>query len=136
MRFEEQFFHAEKYLSARSQAAILLAKDRAPTIVDARWRSLSDLIDFFQSMAAMARYTNADLVPIYKTFFYWYSSYWIASKSLIDAMRAESWATWEDADWLFERMCALDRRLNSGQMLEFAKDNIDGFLEWETSQLT
>ena len=57
---------------------------------------------------AKSGYANTEI--LYKFFYYWLSPYWNACEEHIKLIQASSPMTWEDAEWLYERLAFSTKR--------------------------
>jgi hypothetical protein len=128
-------FHAEQMAKKRKIASLLLLQRREFAPTDTKWGQVSDVLDFFQVLGTFAKsgYVNTEL--LYKFFYFWLSPYWKACECHIKLTQASSPMTWDDAEWLHERLYAFDQRHNSGSLSDPTAEQLNVFFQWESENL-
>lgn len=130
LNFESRFLD-ERMTRHRTAAAKFLQSERRLDPHQPQWETVSEVIDFFQVLGTCARIGHVKIELVYKFFYYWLSNYWIASMPFIKRTRGNSSITWDDAQWLYDKLKAFDLKKNSGALSAPSDDDLDKFFSWE-----
>lgn len=104
LRLEDRF-DTPKFLTTRSIAAKALL-DRENEL------EAEDVFDFFDTVGLFVKLRVLPEEIAHSIFFYWINIYWRAGRYYIGAKQKDAAEVWKNFEWLYEKVCAIERRLN------------------------
>ena len=99
---------------------------------DPKWEDMDDIIDFFQTLGTMTKTGHLSKELVYKFFFPWLRVYWSGADSYIKSVRKDP-VVWADAEWLYQTVVQLEKKLNKSRRLQRDLDGWKRFVEAEAT---
>ncbi|KAF0093882.1 MAG: hypothetical protein E1N59_2535 [Puniceicoccaceae bacterium 5H] len=131
-----QEFEGPKMLKTRHKAVQFLQQHRELPVEDERWDDVSDVLDFLQGIATLAKAGHIRIGLLYNFFGYWYGGYWHFCSPYVHHVQQTSPLTYASAQWLYNRLRNYDRQKNQAAFCHLNAEQALAFLHFEVRATT
>jgi len=118
-------FNSDEFRRSRSIAARALLRQDG-------MNDAEDVLDFFESVGLFMKSGALNEEVAYSFFFHWINLYWNAAQGHIQAKKRENNAAWQDLEYAYKRVVALERKKDKASAdLALLADRTKRYLEDE-----
>ena len=132
LKFSEQFDSEEMQGSRKTAASAIKLHKNSKQPAD--MKAVDDVLDFFETVAYLAKKDGIDKEFAWHTFYYWLHRYFLLCQGYIFAIQEKDKARWEDLCWLHTELNAIEElRGGKNNDLKVGDYRLTEFIEEELS---
>jgi hypothetical protein len=105
-----------------------LRKKANESIRNKTFSDVDGVLDFFETLALLVKNNAVDEEIVWHTFFWWIRGYWVTTKDYILKEQEKDPSVWEDLNYLFKKITAIEKNKNPNFSEELSEEELDDFI--------